>query len=179
MSQEVKEIRSLTKEEFRRLFEKYYIELVYVASLKINDQNIAIELVNELFINLQDRIDQYNPKKATIRSWLLVCLKNLIIDYKKRDDIHNEMFCEINNDLENELTQTPNYDSFKISDLESILTNEEYQYIILDYVLDLKKQEISNHMKISDSTRKRLKKSSLSKIKKYIKEGNIKWEEKR
>ncbi len=170
MSKEVKVIKSLSKEEFIKLFEKYYLDLVFFISLKTKDRNIAIELTNTLFINLQECLDKFNPKKGDFKTWLFTCSKNLYLDYQRSTLKHQEFFCEINEDIEIESYFINKEEDLKISDLEDILTQEEYQYIILDYVLDFKKQEISSIMNISDSTRKRIKKSAMFKIKVYVKE---------
>lgn len=107
------------KENFSELFDRYYQRLFNYAFKMIKDQSTSEELIQETFIKLWENINKLNPSHRTLESFLIVTLKNKIIDHHrkvKNREKHVQLF-KLNS---KELIDMDNF--WEISDrIESIL----------------------------------------------------------
>ncbi|HBK70698.1 MAG TPA: hypothetical protein DDZ39_03400 [Flavobacteriaceae bacterium] len=72
------------KIKFSLLFDKHYTKLYRYSIKVLKDNDIASELVQETFIKLWNNFDSINDSERSVESYLIVTLKNNIIDnYRK------------------------------------------------------------------------------------------------
>lgn len=81
-----KNISNSTKEDkFSNLFDMFYGKLFNYAFKIIKEKDLAEELVQETFIKLWENFEQIKKSERSIESFLIVTLKNKIIDdYRKK-----------------------------------------------------------------------------------------------
>lgn len=65
---------------FSRLFEKHASLVLGVLTRMLGRRDEAEEILQEALLQLWDRSDRYNPKKATPRGWLLLIARSRAID---------------------------------------------------------------------------------------------------
>ena len=76
-----------------------YADLLYrYAILRINNKNLAEDLVQDTFLSALKNIDQFK-KKSSIQTWLISILKNKIIDHYRKNFNNSEI---INNSDDND-----------------------------------------------------------------------------
>lgn len=73
------------KEKFSILFDKHYKKLYNYALKSLKEQEIAEELVQETFIKLWKNIDNISNVDRSIESYLIITLKNKIIDHHRKN----------------------------------------------------------------------------------------------
>ncbi len=76
------------KEIFESLFSDYYGALVCYATKYIKREDIAEDLVQDLFVSLWEGHRVF-PSQAALRSFLYVSLKNAALDYLKHLNVEN------------------------------------------------------------------------------------------
>ncbi len=68
-----------------------YADLLYrYAILRINNKNLAEDLVQDTFLSALKNIDQFK-KKSSIQTWLISILKNKIIDHYRKNFNNSEI----------------------------------------------------------------------------------------
>ena len=68
----------------RALYRTYGSELYGFAVSALGDRGQAEELVQEVFTRVWRHADQFDPSRATFRTWLYGIARNAIIDQKRR-----------------------------------------------------------------------------------------------
>ncbi len=72
------------KEKFSALFDKHYKRLFNYAMKLTRDSVVSNELVQETYIKLWEKIEEINCNDRTLESFLIVTLKNKVIDHYRR-----------------------------------------------------------------------------------------------
>jgi RNA polymerase sigma-70 factor (ECF subfamily) len=95
---------------FSVLFDKHYIRLYNYAFKVLKNKEVSEELVQETFIKLWENIAQISLEDRSIASFLIITLKNKIVDNYRKDQVrtkHNNLYylqqetqIDMNNDWE-------------------------------------------------------------------------------
>ncbi len=83
------------KDQFSVLFDKHYGRLYNYTFKVLKNKEVSEELVQETFIKLWEKIGQINQEERSIASFLIVTLKNKIIDNYRKDQVrarHNDLY---------------------------------------------------------------------------------------
>jgi RNA polymerase sigma-70 factor, ECF subfamily len=71
-------------EELRELYRRYAGELFGFACNALGDRELAEEVVQDVFARLWAHADDYDPDKASVRTWLYAIARNRIVDVRRR-----------------------------------------------------------------------------------------------
>lgn len=77
------------KEHFEKLFNDYYGILVYYALKYVKRDDVAEDLVQDLFLSLWEKQMTFNSIPA-FRSFLYTSIKNAALDYLKHEAVENQ-----------------------------------------------------------------------------------------
>jgi len=78
---------SKIKEEiFSALFDVHYERLFNYSFKVVVEKDLSEELVQETFIKLWEHFDSINTNERSVESYLIITLKNKIIDYQRKYD---------------------------------------------------------------------------------------------
>lgn len=69
-----------SKEAFEYLYENYSNTLYGVVYRIVNDEEIARDLIQEIFVKIWKNIQSYSPQKGRIYTWMLNISRNAAID---------------------------------------------------------------------------------------------------
>ena len=142
------------------IYERIYVEYVtkitvYIDSIVRNKEN-AKDLSSEIFIKLPELVkDSYDFSKGDFEKWIFGVAKN-----KARDFLKTQKHTVYEDYLNKE-------NKFKIEELKSILTIQEFQYIVLVYLNGFTLKDIKKEMNVTMFTIRKIKNSALKKIKNY------------
>ncbi|WP_370408761.1 sigma-70 family RNA polymerase sigma factor [Tenacibaculum dicentrarchi] len=93
------------KVDFSALFDTHY-EKLYNYTIKIvKDESISNDLLQDTFIKLWENIDSMKINPRSIESFLIITLKNKIIDYFRKESVkkkHLNLYV-LNKDIEEEI----------------------------------------------------------------------------
>ena len=84
------------KEIFEKLFSDYYGMLVCYAQKYTKREDIAEDLVQDLFVSLWEEHRMF-PSQATPRSFLYISIKNAALDYLKHQNVESRYIGEVLN----------------------------------------------------------------------------------
>ena len=83
-------ISTQSKEEmFSQIYSEYRPSIFNYIYYRIGDTDMADDLTSEVFVKMVDKYDESFNKEGQIASWLYTIARNLIIDYKRRNNIVN------------------------------------------------------------------------------------------
>jgi len=141
------------KKRFSKLFNKYYKKLYNYAFKITKEKVISEEVVQDSFIKLWENIEKVKEVDRSIEAYLMITLKNKIIDYYRKTQTqikHTNLYTlnketELNIDAQWELCD-------KIDLIYSKLPEKTVSIFKLSRDKGLTYQEISVHKNISIKT---------------------------
>lgn len=74
---------------FIRIYKKYFHTLLSFGLQFCQSTNDVEDFVQDLFINLRHKRSKLNPLKTSLKVFLMVSLKNSILDYKRKQLVRN------------------------------------------------------------------------------------------
>ena len=159
------------------LYHEFYLCLVAFAKDLVKRQDVAEDVVQELFVGLLSK-DLTFPTEASLRSYLFVSVKNRSFDYLKHQEIEERY---VNTSF---MTNSPQYDEWENSFDEELMNllfaeidrlPERCREIFLLSLDGLSNEEIAVRCHISVETVKTQKKRAKKIIKEHLadkKDGN-------
>lgn len=153
------------KNEIKDIWIDLHNELYKFIRTKINDEHIAKDILQDVFIKVQSKIYQLeNTKKLT--SWVYQITRNTIFDYYRKLNVKNISIEDVNIP-ENE---SENFEYVKLSTcihqkIENLSARHK-EAIILTSFKNYSQKELAAHLKISYSGTK----SRVQKAKEILKE---------
>ncbi len=148
---------SLDIELFARIYREYMIPLTkYVFTIVRNIQD-AEDIVQDVFLHLPEKWKLYNPA-LPLKPWLIQVAKYAAISFKRKKQ------AEPFNEEEHPIKTSSD---FSIEELSDILTEKEYEYVVLSYLCGLSNQEIFRVMQVSNYYGKIIAKEAKKKIRLY------------
>ena len=75
--------RKQSKEQAEELVRRYYDEIYVFAYRQTFNKDTAMDLTQEILISVLRSYDTYDPKKASLRTWIYRIATNRIIDYRR------------------------------------------------------------------------------------------------
>jgi RNA polymerase sigma-70 factor, ECF subfamily len=76
--------RDSSGDELRELYRRYSGELFGFACNALGDREVAEEVVQDVFARAWRHADDYDPRRATVRTWLYAIARNRIVDARRR-----------------------------------------------------------------------------------------------
>ena len=120
----------------------------YVRGKLANEHDVE-DIVSTVFLKVYQRIDSFDPSKASLSTWIYTITRNTVIDYFKKRKIHIEFWDEIAADtlpddslVDNELLED-------LADALETLSERERDLIILHYYKGYTLKRISEMMDMS------------------------------
>jgi RNA polymerase sigma-70 factor, ECF subfamily len=136
-------------------YKKYYFSIKKFVSQKIDDENVAEELVNDILMAAMNSLSNFN-KKSSEFSWLCGIAKHKIIDYYRKKKLKTILFSAMPEFEEiADKALTPERDCLKNElkkEIEKTFEEikEDYKKIIrLKYVDGFKISDIAKKLKLS------------------------------
>lgn len=90
------------RESGELLVSKYYKRVYKQIYIKTSDEELSKDLTQEVFITILKNLYQFNPQKASFKTWIVRVTDNKIIDYFRSRRHHEQIMTEILDDYEQE-----------------------------------------------------------------------------
>lgn len=76
-----------TVPDFNSIYKKYHRNVLNYISYRLNGNiEIATEITNDVFMQVNKHLSNYNPDISGLSTWLYSIAKNMIIDYYRREN---------------------------------------------------------------------------------------------
>jgi RNA polymerase sigma factor (sigma-70 family) len=164
-------LKQRTQTAFSYLYDNYAAALYSVIFSVLQDKELANDVLQEVFVKVWKQIDQYNPEKGRLFTWLVNISRNASIDTMRsksyRDQKQNR---ELTSNVYTAAGST-NIETDKIG-LRKVVNNlkEEYKVLVeLAYFQGYTQDEISKFLKIPLGTVKTRLRSALIQLKDILK----------
>lgn len=168
---ELEKLIKRDEETYVKIYSRFALKVVMYVDSIIRNKEDAKDITSDIFINLPETANQnYDLAKGDFYKWLLGVAKMKCKEYFKNLKQKEYSFNEA---IEIEGTNEPK-NKFKIEELKSILTIEEYKIVILLYAEDFTLKEASKELEVGIFIARKLKNKALHKIEIYFKNNYLK-----
>lgn len=159
---ELKLIKKINKKRDRQaaneLISLYYKEIYTYIYIQLSDKDLAMDITQEVFINMLESLHRFDESKALFRTWLYKIATNKIIDYyRSKQYKYRNLFDSVDNieikENDNFIVKLENKEDVeKIQDIVNNLDTKDQEIFRLKIFSEMKFDEISNILNIPVST---------------------------
>jgi len=167
----VQMLKQRTAAAFSYLYDNYSGALYSVILSVVQDNELANDVLQEVFIKIWRQIEQYNPDKGRLFTWLVNISRNASIDTLRSKSYHSQKQNRELNETVYSAAGATNIETDKIG-LRKIVNNlkEDYKVLVeLAYFQGYTQDEISKALNIPLGTVKTRLRSALIQLKEFFK----------
>ncbi len=162
----VKGLRSKDKSSLEYLYEHYSAALYGVISRIIKNEDIAEEVLQDVFLKIWGRIHQYDSSKGRLFTWMLNLARNQAIDKTRSREMGNDKktndLDSIVSVLENKNSDQQSVDTIGLSEVLDTLPPEQKFVVTYLYLKGYTQSEFAKEFDIPLGTVKtRLRKAMI------------------
>ncbi len=159
-------IKQNDKEAFSYLYEHYAGSLMYVVGKYVDDPYSLEDLLQDIFVKIWTKIDQYDPEKSSLYTWMRTVAKNRALDFLKCSA--NVMNAKTTNDptLERRHIAEQKTDKIGLNQLVSKLPEQHRSIVYLVYYNGHTLDETSKYLNIPMGTIKTRLRNALAILRK-------------
>ncbi len=156
------------KESFQSIYKEYYEPLVRFAESYVVRQDVAEDIVQEVFVNMWEK-ELYFLSQAALSSYLYTSVKNSAFDFLKHQEVENRFVETVHSDSE-----VSNWESQLDEDMLNLLFKsidqlpERCREIFLLHLDGFSNDEIATKLNLSVLTVKTQKKKAMKILREYF-----------
>lgn len=169
----VEMLKARDEQSFSYLYNNYSASLYSIILQIIPNQDLANDILQEVFINIWRKIDSYDPSKGRLFTWMLNISRNAAIDYLRskayQNSMKNQEFPEVLYIGNGEQMTQINIDNIGLKKIIHKLKAESRVLIDLAYFKGYTHEEIAELEKIPLGTVKTRIRSALIQLREHLK----------
>ena len=165
-------LRQRSRHVFSYLYDNYSGALLSIILNIVNDEELANDVLQEVFVKVWKQIESYDSSKGRLFTWMMNLTRNLTIDtlrskgYKKQSKIHSDEK-SVNNFSDNTNT-AEKFDAMGIRKQLTLLKNDQKQIIDLAYFGGFTQDEISKQLGVPLGTVKTRMRAAILELRKLL-----------
>lgn len=170
-------LRKKNEEAFRYLYDHYAAALYGVVLKVVNEQELANDLLQEVFVKIWNRIDSYDPQKGRLFTWMLHIARNTAIDmlrsraYQQQEKNQSlESNVHIGNSVQ--MSSAVRVDEIGLKNILNRLSDEQRILIEKAYFKGYTQEEIARELQIPLGTVKTRIRHALQKLRDILQDRN-------
>ena len=158
----------MTEQEKAAIYTDYSSKVLGYITGKVNDRYLAEDLCSDVFLKVYEKIDTFDPAKASISTWIFTITRNRLTDYFRTRHVSGELDETLTDDtsFEDEVCNNDMLDS--LADALETLDERQRDIIIFHYYSGMTLKEVADRMGISYSYVKLLHNSALGAMKNFF-----------
>lgn len=165
-------LKGQDKEALSYLYDKYGAALFGTAERIIQNEEVTSEVVQDIFMKIWTRIDQYDPKKGRFFTWMLNMTRNAAIDKVRSKEINRSAKTDSIDDyvytIDSQNRTELSIDSIGVKELMNDLVEEQRFILLKVYFEGFTHSEIADEFDIPLGTVKTRLRSALKHLRKRI-----------
>jgi RNA polymerase sigma-70 factor (ECF subfamily) len=166
----VAQLQDRNEQAFSYLYDNYSAALHGIINQIVPDREIASDVLQEVFVNIWNKIGTYDPTKGRLFTWMLNVARNAAIDKVRsrayQDSLKNQSLPDDVNIMTQSVKQ--NTDDYGLKKLVSKLKDEQKVLIDLSYFQGFTHEEIAKSLNIPLGTVKTRIRSALTQLRTLI-----------
>lgn len=158
-------LKTKSREAFAKLYDKYSGALYGIIYKMIQKENIAEELLQDVFIKVWKNIDKYESTKGTLFTWMLQIARNACIDHLRTKEHKIKFHSEVN--LQETLATSEIHYNNENSELRGLAFKLEAKYrqiIDLVYFWGYSQEEVAKMLNLPLGTVKTRSRTGLQQL---------------
>lgn len=157
---------------FGYLYDNYSAALLGIINSIVSEKESALDVLQEVFVNIWRKIDSYDATKGRLFTWMLNVARNAAIDKIRskgyKDGLKNQPFPENVDTNAVRTVVAPNVQDMGLRKILSLLKQEQRMLIDLSYFQGYTHEEISQTLNIPLGTVKTRIRSALTQLRTMI-----------
>jgi len=148
----ISDLKERNNISFRRLYISYSSSLLGIILRVVPSREVAEDILQDTFVKIWRSLDQYDPGKARLFTWMATMARNSAIDYKRGKSFAKSI---LNEDIDSVFTQVDRYhhvnertDTIGIRDLMHTLPDSQKQVLNLVYFHGYTQAEVSDELQM-------------------------------
>jgi RNA polymerase sigma factor (sigma-70 family) len=163
-------LKQRTQSAFNYLYDNYSASLYTVILSILQDKELANDTLQEVFIKIWRQIEQYNPDKGRLFTWMVNISRNASIDILRSKDYHSQkQNRELTENVYNAASTIIETDKIGLRKLISNLKDDQKILIELAYFQGYTQDEISKLLNMPLGTVKTRLRSALIQLRGLLK----------
>lgn len=166
-------MKNKDQQAFARLYDSYSGAIYSIILQIVNDEELANDILQEVFVNIWRKIDMYDAEKGRLFTWMLNIARNASIDMLRsrgyRNSKKNQSIQENVDITAPGSTEQMNIDSIGLKKLLEKLKPEQRVLIDLSYFKGYTHEEIAEQEKIPLGTVKTRIRNALIQLREILK----------
>ncbi len=166
-------MKNKDQQAFARLYDSYSGAIYSIILQIVNDEELANDILQEVFVNIWRKIDMYDAEKGRLFTWMLNIARNASIDMLRsrgyRNSKKNQSIQENVDIAAPNSTAQMNVDSIGLKKLLEKLKPEQRVLIDLSYFKGYTHEEIAEQEKIPLGTVKTRIRNALIQLREILK----------
>lgn len=158
----------MTTVEQEQIYTQYRDKVLRYLCGKVNDLQLAEELCSDVFLKVYEKLDVFDPAKASISTWIYTITRNTLTDYFRT----RRIFSEIPETLDDGTSLEESYCDQELlehlADALEKLEERQRDIIILHYYSGYTLKEVGAKMGLSYAYIKALHSKALSAMRKTL-----------
>lgn len=150
-------LKNKNEESFSDLYDNYSRALYGVIFKMVNDNEVAEDILQEVFIKIWQHIDKYDSTKGTLFTWMINITRNSCRDYFRSKHYRLQMMVS-ENSLEKVNTDDKDFyvtyqnENYELHQLTQCLDLKYKQIIDLVYIFGYSQEEVSKMLNLPIGT---------------------------
>ncbi len=165
-------MKNQDKEALAYLYDKYGAALFGTAERIIQNEEVTSEVVQDIFMKIWNKIDQYDSKKGRFFTWMLNMTRNAAIDKVRSKEINRSAKTDSIDDyvytIDRQNKTELSTDSIGVKELMNDLVEEQRFVLLKVYFEGFTHSEIADEYDIPLGTVKTRLRSALKHLRKRI-----------
>lgn len=71
------------------IYRDYYQKISYFVIKKVGNDQIAEDIVSDVFLKITSNIDRFDPQKAAVSTWVYTIANNTVLDYYRTRKVYS------------------------------------------------------------------------------------------
>jgi RNA polymerase sigma-70 factor, ECF subfamily len=150
-------LKNKNQESFSDLYDSYSRALYGVTFKMVNDNEVAEDILQEVFIKIWEHIDKYDASKGTLFTWMINITRNSCRDYFRSKHYQIQKLVS-ENSFENMNTDNKNPhvtyqdENYELNELTQRLEPKYKEIIDLVYIFGYSQEEVSKMLDLPIGT---------------------------
>jgi RNA polymerase sigma-70 factor (ECF subfamily) len=173
-NQVINDVLNGRTDQYALLMERYHNEMFSFVFRMVGQYQDTEDLVQEIFYKVYRKLNKYDDKKASFRTWLYRIASNHTINHLNSKRYKSHVDGEVDtsllasdDDVEAKTVKDDQLDRI-VAAMKKVLIPKHQKIVALHYFSGLSVQEISETLEIPDKTIYKALKTSIEKIKEEV-----------
>jgi RNA polymerase sigma-70 factor (ECF subfamily) len=158
---------------FEYLYDRYSAALLGILMRSVQDEDIANDLLQDVFVKIWKNIAQYDSNKGKLYTWMINITRNTGFDYVKskanRQSSQNFTLEDQSNSVDTNIHVSQNIELIGVKNLLEKLPIEQKNLIEYIYFKGYTQDETSKHFNLPLGTVKTRTRAAIIELRKYFK----------